>query len=75
MGAQWDDAGLTEVSGKWLLPVGDGKVTQLRVDYAFTLVLESWIGTRSCRTCGPWPGHMNTSSPGSRTTGISGALT
>jgi hypothetical protein len=41
-----DDAGLTEVRGKWLLPVGDGKVTQLRIDYAFTLVLESWIEVR-----------------------------
>ena len=41
-----DDAGLTEVRGKWLLPVGDGKVTQIQVDYAFTLVLESWISIR-----------------------------
>ena len=32
--------------GKWLLPVGDGKVTQIQVDYAFTLVLESWISIR-----------------------------
>lgn len=41
-----DDAGLTEVRGKWVLPVGDGKITQLRIDYAFTLVLESWIEIR-----------------------------
>ena len=44
--APHDDAGLTEVRGKWLLPVGDGKVTQIQVDYAFTLVLESWISVR-----------------------------
>jgi Family of unknown function (DUF6188) len=41
-----DDAGLTEIRGKWLLPVGNGKVTQIRVDYAFTLVLEAWISIR-----------------------------
>lgn len=46
MGAPRDDAGLTEVRGKWLLPVGDGKVTQLRIDCAFTLLLESWIEIR-----------------------------
>jgi hypothetical protein len=41
-----DDSGLTEVRGKWLLPVGNGKVTQLKIDHAFTLVLESWIEIR-----------------------------
>jgi Family of unknown function (DUF6188) len=41
-----DDAGPAEARGKWLLPVGDGKVTQLRIDFAFTLVLESWIEIR-----------------------------
>jgi hypothetical protein len=41
-----DDAGLTEVRGRWVLPVGEGKVTQLRIDFAFTLVLESWIEIR-----------------------------
>jgi hypothetical protein len=30
-----DDAGLTEVRGKWILPIGEGKVTQLRIDYGF----------------------------------------
>jgi hypothetical protein len=43
---QADDAGLTEARGKWVLPVGDGKITQLRVDYALTLVLDSWIEMR-----------------------------
>lgn len=46
MSAPRDDAGLIEVRGKWLLPVGEGKVTQLRIDYAFTVVLESWIEIR-----------------------------
>jgi Family of unknown function (DUF6188) len=41
-----DDAGLTQGRGKWPLPVGDGKVTQIQVDYAFTLVLDSWISIR-----------------------------
>lgn len=41
-----DDAGLIEARGSWLLPVGEGKVTQLRIDFAFTLVLESWIEIR-----------------------------
>jgi Family of unknown function (DUF6188) len=41
-----DEAGLIEVRGKWLLPVGDGTVTELRIDYAFTLVLEAWIVIR-----------------------------
>lgn len=36
----------TEVRGKWLLPVENAKVTQLRIDYALTLVLESWIEVR-----------------------------
>ena len=44
--AQADDAGLTEARGKWILPIGEGKVTQLRVDYAFTLLLDSWIEIR-----------------------------
>lgn len=30
-----DDAGLTEAGSKWALPLGEGKVTQLRVDFAF----------------------------------------
>lgn len=46
MSAPPDDAGLTEARGSWLLPVGEGKVTQLRIDFAFTLVLESWIEIR-----------------------------
>ncbi|MEU8112811.1 DUF6188 family protein [Micromonospora sp. NPDC048947] len=37
---------LIEQSGKWLLPVGDGVVTQLRIDFAFTLIVESWIEIR-----------------------------
>lgn len=41
-----DGAGPAEVRGKWVLPVGAGLVTQLRVDHAFTLVLESWIEIR-----------------------------
>jgi hypothetical protein len=41
-----DEAGLTESRGKWILPVGDGIVTQIRIDFAFTLVLESWIEIR-----------------------------
>jgi hypothetical protein len=27
--AEADDAGLTEARGKWILPIGEGKVTQL----------------------------------------------
>jgi hypothetical protein len=41
-----DDAGLTKGRGKWVLPVGDGKITQIRIDSAFTLLLESWIEIR-----------------------------
>jgi len=41
-----DDAGLTEARGRWVVPVGEGKVTQLRIDFAFTLVLEAWIHVR-----------------------------
>jgi len=37
------DAGLVEARSKWVLPVGSGIVTQLRIDAAFTLVMESWI--------------------------------
>lgn len=43
---QPDDVGLTEGRGTWVLPIGDGKITQIRIDYAFTLVLESWIEIR-----------------------------
>jgi Family of unknown function (DUF6188) len=43
---QAEDTGLTEVRGKWILPIGEGRVTQIRIDYAFTLVLESWIEIR-----------------------------
>ena len=46
MSALPDDAGLTEARGMWVLPVGEGKVTQLRVDFAFTLIVESWIEIR-----------------------------
>jgi hypothetical protein len=41
-----EDAGLTTGRGKWILPIGDGTVTQIRIDYAFTLVLEAWIDIR-----------------------------
>lgn len=41
-----DNAGLTEARGKWVLPVGEGKITQLRIDYAFTFVLDQWIEIR-----------------------------
>lgn len=41
-----DEAGLTEARGKWILPVGGGIVTQIRIDFAFTVVLESWIEIR-----------------------------
>jgi Family of unknown function (DUF6188) len=44
--AQADDAGLAEARGKWILPIGEGKVTQLRIDYGFTLLLDSWIEIR-----------------------------
>lgn len=46
MVAEADGAGLVEASGKWILPVCEGTVTQLRVDYAFTLMLDSWIVIR-----------------------------
>lgn len=46
MAPQPDDAGLTEARGKWILPAGDGKVTQIRIDQAFTLLVESWIEIR-----------------------------
>lgn len=29
-----------------MLPIGDGKITQICIDFAFTLVLESWISIR-----------------------------
>jgi hypothetical protein len=38
--------GLIERADRWLLPVGDGTVTQLRIDFALTLVIESWIEIR-----------------------------
>ncbi|WP_157742452.1 DUF6188 family protein [Micromonospora chokoriensis] len=41
-----DHNGLTEHSDRWLLPVGDGVVTQLRIDFAFTLVIEAWLEIR-----------------------------
>ncbi|MEV1321262.1 hypothetical protein AB0J14_34890 [Micromonospora arborensis] len=41
-----DHTGLTEQRRKWLLPVGDGVVTQLRMDCALTLVVVSWIAVR-----------------------------
>jgi hypothetical protein len=41
-----DEAGLTEARGKWVLPIGEGKVTQLRIDHAFTLLVDSWIEIR-----------------------------
>jgi hypothetical protein len=38
--SQEDAAGLIEATGKWVLPTGEGKITQPRIDYAFTLVLD-----------------------------------
>lgn len=43
MDERLEDAGLTEARGSWILPVGDGRVTQLQFDHALTLVVESWI--------------------------------
>ncbi|MEV2241084.1 hypothetical protein [Micromonospora sp. NPDC049891] len=39
--------GLIEQPGKCLLPTGDGVVTQLRVDFTFTVMIESWIDNRT----------------------------
>ena len=61
-----DDVGLTEARGRWLLPVGDGRITQIRIDDAFTLVLEQWIVIRieSPFTYGPRSGQrFDPSSP------------
>jgi Family of unknown function (DUF6188) len=44
--AQCGDAGLAEARGKWILPIGKGLVTQLRIDCAFTLLLDAWIEIR-----------------------------
>ncbi|MEU7920734.1 DUF6188 family protein [Micromonospora zamorensis] len=41
-----EPTGLIERTGKWLLPVGDGVVTQLRIDFAFTLIVEARIEIR-----------------------------
>ena len=46
MTAHVEDAGLVEIHGGWLLPVGDGVVTQLRIDFAFTLLIEAWLEIR-----------------------------
>ena len=50
-----DDTGLTETRGKWLLRAGEGKVTRLRIDFGFTLTVDSWIEIRieAPLTCGP----------------------
>jgi hypothetical protein len=76
---QPDDAGLTEGRGTWA-PAGDGKITQIRIDSAFTLFLESWIEIRietpftygredACWTNAmrhsPWPGLCRPSGAGS----------
>jgi hypothetical protein len=41
-----DLTGLTDRHGRWVLPLGDGEVTELVVDYSFTLVIDSWISIR-----------------------------
>lgn len=41
-----EDAGPVEAAGKWRLPVGDGVVTLLQIDFAFTLVIEAWLQIR-----------------------------
>jgi hypothetical protein len=44
-----DLTGITDRHGRWVLPLGDGEVTQLVIDYSFTLVIDSWINIRiSC---------------------------
>jgi hypothetical protein len=35
-------AGLVEQHTRWLLPVAEGAVTQIRIDYAFTLVIDHY---------------------------------
>lgn len=35
------EAGLTEGRGRWVLPISGGEVTQVRIDFAFGLVMES----------------------------------
>ncbi|HVL99827.1 MAG TPA: DUF6188 family protein [Egibacteraceae bacterium] len=34
-------AGLREKTGAWVLPVAGGEVTQVRIDYAFGLIIQS----------------------------------
>ncbi|WP_410809086.1 DUF6188 family protein [Micromonospora sp. 067-2] len=46
MTERMNHAGLIEQTGRWLLPVGDGVVTQLRIDYALTLMIEAWLEIR-----------------------------
>jgi hypothetical protein len=41
-----EDTGLVEANGGWLLPLGNGVVTQLRIDFAFTLMIEAWLEIR-----------------------------
>lgn len=41
-----DATGLYDEHGHWVLPVGAGEVTQVRVDYAFSLVIETWLSLR-----------------------------
>ncbi len=36
------DAGLTEGRGRWVLPISGGEVTQIRIDFAFGLEIESY---------------------------------
>lgn len=41
-----DLTGLTDRRGRWVLPLEHGEVTQLAVDFAFTLVIDTWISIR-----------------------------
>lgn len=41
-----DDDLLGQKRGSWILPVGEGVVTQLRIDFAFSLTIEQWIHIR-----------------------------
>lgn len=41
-----DATGLYDEHGHWVLPVAGGEVTQVRVDFAFGLMIEAWLSIR-----------------------------
>jgi len=46
MRSKVENTGLYQERATWILPVGEGVIDQVRIDFAFTIVIDGWINIR-----------------------------